>query len=883
MVEQSTTASTVAAAAAAGHAAGATTQHPAVGPLPPGIEPPDGPLDGVTEIRIHGVGGATPQSMLGDPDPRLVSGDRVAGFYRTADTQGRHVEAYSWGGLTSRSRTRALWILLLPFLLTNLAGWMAPARAASGADDERRPPTSRWYRWAARVSSLSVTLAVLMVLCLLGLDVIAYQCGGQPGCVDRWWLAPLGAADIGPFPARRLLVGAILPLGVLAVFAVLSYASRSRYERVDPPVAAGMPTGAATSGTSAAALPDGLADPEFWQGQRAHAWLSRLHLAVGLALVALVIGCCTARIGDAAGVAAAIPWVGWLAAILGAAVVLTAVIVLARDTPVRGLGVAMLVGAGASLLAAAVFAWAQPASAPVAGPLPGIVLAFNATWVVVAGGLVALAAVLGGMRRQARTAAARRALARESGTTFGWAGPFVVLAFGFILSHTILLSVVVFVAGLFGGVSYYWPSEATRDGVAGTFWLPEMVRVATTVLVLGALLVVAGFAVCQLLRYARRRGESLRAFAGKAESDYPGQSASRPAAVGSPDAWLMSALTDDPGGPRRRSARRRPDPSNRPPTRWVRRAVRWRFLARATPTVSALLTWMIGIALGVVIPVEILFALGRLPEFLTLPAFLTDLAIRIAVAIPPAMLALVVISWRQLGRRRIVGTLWDVGTFWPRAFHPFAPPCYTERAVPELTRRIWWLHDNHGRVTLAAHSQGSVVAAAAILQRSPRPPEKRIALVTFGAPLRKLYHWAFPAYVPLAALDDIAAGSTPSVAATWRNVYYPTDYIGGPVGAGHPPEHAAAAERLLVSVDERLPDPPSSMYVYGQDAPAVLSHTGYWGDARFHRVVDLAAARLADDANATPAPPPTPASANAAPDATDTPTAAAPHRVSAAT
>ncbi len=607
------------------------------------------------------------------------------------------------------------------------------------------------------------------------------------------------------------------------------------------------------AGTSAAALPDGLADPEFWQGKRAHAWLSRLHLAVGLALVALVIALCTARIGQSAGVTAAIPALGWLSGLLGGAVVVTTVLVLARDTPARGVGTGLLVAGGASLLAAAIFAWAQPASAPAAGPLPGIVVAFNATWGIVVAGLVALVAVLFVMRRQARTPDARLEQARESATTFGWAAPVVVLAFGFVLSHTILLSVVVFVAGLFGGIGYYWPSDATPDRVAGTLWLPEMVRVATTVLVLGALLVIAGFAACQLLRYARRRGESLRTFARTAQSDYPGQ-ASTPGGIGSPDAWLMSALTDDPGGSRPRSARRHPDPAGRPPTRWVRRAVRWRFLSRATQTVSTLLGWMIGIALGVVIPVEILFALGRLPDFLTLPPMLTNVATRIAVAIPPAMLALVVVSWRQLGRRRVVGTLWDVGTFWPRAFHPFAPPCYTERAVPELTRRIWWLHDNQGRVTLAAHSQGSVLAAAVVLQRSPRSPEKRIALVTFGAPLRKLYHWAFPAYLPLASLDDIAAGRTTSMPATWRNVYYPTDYIGGPVGAGHPPADTAEAERLLVAADERLPDPPSSMYVYGQDPPAVLSHTGYWADARFRRVVDLAAARLADDTATAPAP-----------------------------
>jgi hypothetical protein len=73
---------------------------------------------GVTEVRVHGVGGSQPDAILGDLAPEQASGDAIAGFYRSSDHRARardrevgldvdrHVEAYSWGGLTSRSKVR---------------------------------------------------------------------------------------------------------------------------------------------------------------------------------------------------------------------------------------------------------------------------------------------------------------------------------------------------------------------------------------------------------------------------------------------------------------------------------------------------------------------------------------------------------------------------------------------------------------------------------------------------------------------------------------------------------------------------------------------------------------------------------------------------------
>ena len=40
---------------------------------------------GVTEVRVHGVGGSPPDAVLGDLAPEQASGDAIAGFYRSAD------------------------------------------------------------------------------------------------------------------------------------------------------------------------------------------------------------------------------------------------------------------------------------------------------------------------------------------------------------------------------------------------------------------------------------------------------------------------------------------------------------------------------------------------------------------------------------------------------------------------------------------------------------------------------------------------------------------------------------------------------------------------------------------------------------------------------
>ena len=200
--------------------------------------------------------------------------------------------------------------------------------------------------------------------------------------------------------------------------------------------------------------------------------------------------------------------------------------------------------------------------------------------------------------------------------------------------------------------------------------------------------------------------------------------------------------------------------------------------------------------------------------------------------------------------RRQIGKVWDVLSFWPRRFHPLAAPCYAERAVPEFRNRIRD-HLAAGKgVVVFAHSQGTVIAFAALLQiaaedeevtveipqmpemprgksysaldqvvqrslypskyKSTEPPTASaeeangpldsVGLVTFGSPLSSLYGpffpWHFGTAGRFANLRDDLAELPNGAGQAWRSLWRPTDYIGqqvfvAPGGILDPPDDRA--------------------------------------------------------------------------------------------
>jgi hypothetical protein len=191
--------------------------------------------------------------------------------------------------------------------------------------------------------------------------------------------------------------------------------------------------------------------------------------------------------------------------------------------------------------------------------------------------------------------------------------------------------------------------------------------------------------------------------------------------------------------------------------------------------------------------------------------FARTLGLRLAVVIGSAIVSL------GTTRRRPLGIVWDLICFLPRAAHPFGPPCYAQRAVPELLNycRAWLDTPSKGenpprKLILSAHSLGGVLAVAIVLLLADKY-RTRIALVTYGCQLRAYFARIFPELLgprilgvttsrPARLLrcptfDDgdsavpdggdypasVRETLTEAGSVRWKNLWRPTDYLGFPV------------------------------------------------------------------------------------------------------
>jgi hypothetical protein len=774
----------------------------------------------VTELRVHGVGGTPPDAILGDLAPEQVSGDAIAGFYRSSDHRAsdgdrgarldvdRHVEVYSWGGLTSQSKVRVLWLLLLPFLFSNLAGWMCSARTRNSSW------RLRLHRLAAGLGALALTVNAALVAVMISADVVAYQTARAGLARHQWWLAPLSWPLVAGHPGRQVMLGVLVP--VLFVLALVWLASKSwRYEAVRPPYRVTAERKEKPRLVTAAALNAGLADNEFWDGEGSVKLVTWLHLAVVAGFLTIMLGVTTKALTGSPHVIA----LGWIAIGLGGATVALGVTYVCLDAlealtdELRGWLPFLLVPAGVALIVASVFAWLQPGGAtPRAAELPGMACVIG--WTTLAIAVVAAIALISMLL----------GLPGGRGTLIG--GPWVTLMLAFSMLDTLVLGAEIWVAHLVGPVTSNAADALSRP--QGKIYLSYVITSGIPLLVWAAVLAVLAFGVAEAVRWLRTRR-----LPDEVTKEYQDQAAAFRTPLNDPRKyWYWSGLIPfpPPGDVSGDEGQSR---------NWERTTARAQFLGRA-PHDATWLLWGIIVA-------QLAMALCVWQLHIQPPAVIRNIGVVVAGLVLPAMMAFLYAAWNDPTKRRTIGVLWDVGTFWPRSYHPLSPPCYTERAVPELQRRMWWLHDNGGRVVLVAHSQGAVLATAALVQPGCRPGGDSPALVTFGSPVCKLYSWGFPAYFDhdlLQPLEPRGEGRLND----WRNFYYPTDPIGGPVAGD-----LSRPDGSLV--DHGLLDPEECYYIYGQAPPSPQGHSGYWADRRVWNLINQIAAAEGRNTPATPVSP----------------------------
>jgi hypothetical protein len=658
------------------------------------------------------------------------------------------------------------------------------------------------------LGALALTVNAAFATVLITANVAGYQAVRAGRVHDSWWLAPMGWPTIAGHPARQVTVG-VLAAALVLVGIRLLVGKSYRYEKVRPPLADGREPAEPARPVTAAALPGGLLNTDFWDGATSVRLLAWVHAAAFGGFLAIVLAVTARALSQARDLP--LFWAGACAggiALGGAAAYLVAdAIAGSREVPALRMVPAFLPFAAlAGLACAGAFAWLQPAGPAAAARtapvnLPG--LAGVATWT--ACGLVASVVLVG--------VSVLIGLDRDWQQTLA-GGPLVSLLLGFGILNVTLLCLQDWIAHLAGPVT----SSASLAAAQHALYIPYLVQHGAPLLAWAIVVAAAVFAVTELTRWLLAAAVPPSMTTAYAD-DFTRELTRRP---GPARRWYSSALGS------------RADSRN---DGWERGLARGLFLGRVAHDAPWLL-W--GVAVF-----QLATGLAEWRWKLVPPVAVRDAGMVLAAFIVPALMAYVRSAWSDVMKRRFIGVLWDVGTFWPRSFHPFAPPCYAEQAIPDLQRRIWWLHDNGGQVVVVAHSQGSVMATAALAQAVCRTDHGPTALVSFGNPTVWLYAWAFPGYIRPELLRPLVQGPECRLL-LWRNYVYLTDPIGyAPVASLLPDAHR--------DVDEELLDPATCGYVYGNAAQGPTGHSGYWRDARVWAGIDRAAACLATSAT-VPAP-----------------------------
>jgi hypothetical protein len=750
---------------------------------------------GWTELRVHGVSGTPPESMLQHPWVHRVAGDDAAGFYRrewenpivSADRE-RRIEAYSWGGLTSGSWQRALWLLLLPFMLVNIAYYMT---ARSPLNESRTWRVVRRTSEAAqRALALSLTATLVLATVAASMDVVGWQCTREGMACQASWIGVLQWPWLRD-PGRQLTVTALVPLVVVALLWRLGRNTWAVGEASAVPVAQ-------TDATQDHRTP--LEDRRFWNGRAPVARLRALHVAAGFALVGLFlpIPFLSAPDDGVRPLFSGEQWSnlteGFSATLAFALIVVLLICLLAMVSPSLSERARPRPGKPddatwqpwvnwvslALTAAAVVLAWTNQTRTDglsrqrPATNLPWLVGATQITFALQVVLMIVLLVVGIAQAFSSRSEKPIVEVPTGSGGSpvsaarawFGM-GTVIFAALGWLLSGALASALTLRAADLLGTpVSEVGPEATPIVLPVQYFWAAA-----------AALVVLVGAALIAVVAWRQLSGHRGRVLETMVSPAYP-------------RAGLGAAHRDD--------VQARAESITRT---WTTATV---------PEVARR-------PIGVLIMFSVLVTIVGLTGFIAKPDWPINDAPRAIVTAGSLVLLGGVLGLLYVGRkayssarmRRSIGIVWDVGTFWPRATHPLAPPCYAERTVPDLVRRIEYLADNEsGKVLLSCHSQGTVIGAALVAQLRT-DSSRQIAFLTYGCPLRRLYARFFPSYFgldPLLRLGELLRGA-PGCEPThrqvwpWINLHRPSDPIGGAVFVEYPACEARRGE--VAAVDWR--------------------------------------------------------------------------------
>ncbi|MEV0612393.1 hypothetical protein AB0I81_03645 [Nonomuraea sp. NPDC050404] len=726
---------------------------------------------GMTELRVHGVSGTPPAGILNHPTPRLVAGDGITGFYRRWWASGRpsgehpdvpgvrRREAYAWGYLTSGGRTIALWLLLLPFSLANLSYFMLP-RPVGGARLRHAAEA------AQRLFALLLTGTFVGAVTRASVDLIGWQCtaAGRACTLDTApvWVNWLGALW-GEEPSRRLAVTALVPLLVVVLLWWIARRTWQRDENTPPP-----PDGRPATGVL-------LARPRLWHGGPPVWRLRVVHVSFSIASIGVAVS------GPFAATTRGLVLVVANAVVQVAAAVLVLLPSIARRLDPAGgrrtppaLSFAchvLRVAAPVVFLATAGVALAgMPAAVPGTSVwrLPGVGIGTFQLALTIALGLFLLVATAGLARMDRRARRGKRQPGEQPGErpAMGGMATWFVLMVAAGAANVLALGVLFWTASFFGvpGIA------AAREPVGRKLFLDDQVWWTAALVPLLAL----GLAAVAGVLWLIRKGQAVLL-----ARDLKAYYTERDDAEAVGRIWALAALTDRAG------------------------------------LVLGVLT---GIGAAGSAVVTVIYGLRLFTPDGGVAGLLATIGSWVMVAVVVGLVLVGRRTYRDRRLRRTIGILWDISTFWPRAVHPLAPPCYTERVVPELLSRVGRLAaTERDQVVLSGHSQGSVIAAALVLQLGSEQ-RARVRLLTHGSPLRRLYASFFPAYFGAPGLNAVRE------AVTWCNLYRMSDPIGGPAFRRVDPPSGGQPDGVdQFCWDPRLPAP-------GEPLPEAEWHSGYWLD-----------------------------------------------------